>query len=130
MIIKTKTGTVNLSNSFKNKIVAGTLAGVLVLSTSGCGNYNLIDTKYKFNKAITINDGIATIYNIEKWTDYDGEQIQLILKNGTIVLTSAFDTKLFNTMDSEQSIEMIARSFVGPDGVIMYFGETKAVKQK
>jgi len=130
MKFKTSKGTVNLRNSFKNKIAAGTLAGVLVLSTTGCGNYKLIDTKYNFNKAITIKDGIATIYDIEKWTDYDGEQIQLILKNGTIVLTSSFDTKLFNTIDSEQSIEMIARSYVGEEGQVIYFGEPEKVKNK
>ena len=94
MTIKTKKGTVKLANSLKGKLVTGALTGVLVLSMSGCGNYKLIDTKYSFDKAITIIDGVATIYDIEKWTDYEGEQIQLILKDGTIVLTSAFDSML------------------------------------
>lgn len=130
MKIKLNKGTLNMSNTLKAKIAAGTMAGVLVLSMSGCGNHSFIDTKYVFNKAITVNDGVATIYDIEKWNDYDGEQIQLILKDGTVVVTSAFDTKLINTTDSELSIENIARSLVGPDGTIMYFGKTEKVKTK
>ena len=122
---------INISKSAKNKIAAGLIALTITtsaLTLSGCGNQQVFDTKYTFNKAITIKDGVATIYDVEKWRDYEGEQIQLVLVDGTVVLTSSFDTKLFNTDESDCSIEDIARSYVGENGEIIYFGKTSKVK--
>ena len=61
------------------------LAGIIISSRlllSGCGNYNMVDTTFRFNKAIIFGEDCATIIEIEKWTDYDGEQLQIQTKDG------------------------------------------------
>lgn len=58
-----------------------------ILLLCGC-NYNLIDTEYEFNKAICNYDGDKFELKIDKWTDYDGEQLQIIT-NDKVYLVSA-----------------------------------------
>lgn len=62
---------------------------------SGCGNRDIVDTNYTYDKAIIRlpNDEIKEI-EIKKWRDYDGEQIQIIAKDGTVYLVSSFNTAL------------------------------------
>lgn len=71
-------------------------------------NYNILDINYGFNKAIILKDKIATIVNVEFWNDYDGEQIQLRIKDGPLLLTSTYDTFLVNDLASEHDIKEIA----------------------
>ena len=104
----------------RKKAVALALAGVLTTATlTGC-NATVIDTKLTFNKAIIFGDHTATIVEIKKWTDYDGEQLQLITKDDLIIVTSSFDTKLINDKDSEIKAEDIAISVMGEDVKINY----------
>lgn len=103
------------------------LAGVAISSTlllSGCGNYTILDTKYSFNKAIIFDEDSATIIEIEKWTDYDGEQLQLQTKDGAFILTSSYDTKLMDDRNSDISAEDLVRSLKGDDVQINYLGES------
>ena len=111
----------NLKFGSKAKAIA--LGSMLVLSTSvltGCGNYDAFDTNFSFNKAIIFNDDKACIIDIATWADYDGEQIQLILTDGTIILTSSFDTKLINDEKGIISAEEIAKAIAGDDIEITY----------
>ena len=102
-------------------IAAEAITGIVLPLT---GNRQIIDTKYAFDKAIIINsDGNnACIVDIEKWNDYeDSEQIQLVLPDGTCILTSAYDTKLVNIdEDSYLTIEDIARAINGENTEISY----------
>ena len=103
------------------------LAGVAISSTlllSGCGNYTILDTKYTFNKAIIFDEDSATIIEIEKWTDYDGEQLQLQTKDGAYILTSSYDTKLMDDRNSNISAEDLVRSLKGDDVQINYLGDS------
>lgn len=103
------------------------LAGVAISSTlllSGCGNYTILDTKYSFNKAIIFDEDSATIIEIEKWTDYDGEQLQLQTKDGAYILTSSYDTKLMDDRNSDISAEDLVRSLKGDDVQINYLGDS------
>lgn len=70
------------------------LVGMLLLT--GCGNRELLDTNYTFNRAIVIlNDGTKLELEIKKWADYeDGEQIQIIAKDGKTYLVSSYNTIL------------------------------------
>ena len=70
------------------------ILGGLVLLT-GC-NKQIIDTKYTFDRAIVVlNDGTRMEIEIEKWTDYeDGEQLQIIGKDGKVYLVSSYNTIL------------------------------------
>lgn len=69
------------------------ILGGLVLLT-GC-NKQIIDTKYTFDRAIVVlNDGTRMEIEIAKWNDYDGEQIQIIGKDGKVYLVSSYNTIL------------------------------------
>ena len=105
----------NLKFGSKAKAIA--LGATLALSTTiltGC-NYDFVDTNYSFNKAIIFNENIACIIEITSWGDYDGEQLQLTLNDGTVILTSSFDTKLINEQNSAISAEEIAKAISGED---------------
>lgn len=76
-------------------IILLTIAGLCI----GCfpqiaGNKSWIDTQYRFTKAyITTGNGVIEV-EIKKWNDYEGEQIQIISKDGTVYLVSSFNTVL------------------------------------
>lgn len=71
----------------KKIILLIVLSFTLVLSA--CGNKSFWDTTYTFDHAYVKIDEKWQIVKIDKWTDYDGEQLQLELKSGiTIVLNS------------------------------------------
>ena len=58
------------------------------------GNKSWIDTQYRFTKAyITTGNGVIEV-EIKKWNDYEGEQIQIISKDGAVYLVSSFNTVL------------------------------------
>ena len=74
-------------------LIAIIFVGLFVLT--GC-NKEMIDTNYTYNKAIIrIGDEIIKI-DVDKWRDYEGEQLQITAKDGTIYLTSSFNTTLIN----------------------------------
>lgn len=57
---------------------------------TGCGNRTLLDTTYTYDRAIIqLADGTVVDTKIKSWTDYEGEQIQVIAENGTVYLTSS-----------------------------------------
>ena len=58
-----------------------------ILLLCGC-NYNVIDLEYQYNEAVCDYNGNKFKLKIDRWTDYDGEQIQ-IESNGKIYLISA-----------------------------------------
>ncbi len=109
----------------KKKVITLALIATLATATlTGC-NKDVWDFKYTFNKAIIVNGDTATIVEIDKWTDYDGEQLQIITKDGTIIVTSSFDTKLINDKDGNIKAEDIARALVGDEGEITYLDTGK-----
>ena len=106
--------------NIKKKAIAMAATGVLATAVlTGC-NYDMVDFKYNFNKAIIFREDTATIVEIQKWTDYDGEQLQLITKDGLIIVTSSYDTKLVNDEKSTLTAEDVARSIGGDDIEIRY----------
>jgi len=58
------------------------------------GNKTAIDMKYNYEKAIVNLNGEKLEIEVNSWTDYDGEQIQIIAKDGTVYLVSSFNTIL------------------------------------
>lgn len=59
--------------------------GVILLT--GC-NKQILDLDYEYNKVKCNYDGDKFELNIDKWTDYDGEQLQ-VKSNGKTYLLSA-----------------------------------------
>ena len=58
------------------------------------GNKTAVDLKYKYDKAIVNINGEKIEIDIDTWSDYDGEQIQVISKDGKVYLVSSFNTIL------------------------------------
>lgn len=77
---------------------------------NGAFNKDIIDTKLGFNKAIIIKDNSVLILPISKWCDYEGEQLQLQIENGPLVVTAAYDTILINDISSTTKALDIAKS--------------------
>ena len=84
-----------MKNKFIKIIVLGIMLVVIVVALTGCGNRDMWDTNYTFNRAIVIlNDGTKMEIEIRQWSDYEGEQIQIIGKDGKIYLVSSYNTIL------------------------------------
>lgn len=67
----------------------------MLLVLAGCGNRDLFDTNYTYTKAIVeFPGGEVRELEIKQWKDYDGEQIQIIAKDGNTYLVSSFNTIL------------------------------------
>ena len=91
-------------------------------------NKYILDFEQKFTYALKVVDGNVTIIPLQKWKDYynsDGsedipdspncEQLQLILPDGTVLVTTAYDTLL---VDNISNIKEIAELVRGENGVI------------
>ena len=69
----------------------------LAISFSGCGNRQLFDTTYTFDKAIiSMPDGSVVSGKVSSWRDYeDGDQIQVVI-DGTTYLVHSSNIVLMN----------------------------------
>lgn len=66
-------------------------------SVSAIGNRQILDTNYTFDKAIIdLHNEVITV-EVETWKDYDGEQLQIKAKDGTVYLTSSYNCTLIKT---------------------------------
>ena len=74
---------------------------MLVALLTGC-NYGMMDLNYKYDRAIIklANDEVIEV-EIKQWTDYSGEQLQIIAEDGTVYLTSSFRCDLINDKEKK-----------------------------
>lgn len=67
----------------------------IAIGLAGCGNLDMFDTNYTFHKAyIRWPDGTMKVIEIKQWCDYEGEQLQIIGKDGKIYLVNSVNTVL------------------------------------
>ena len=59
----------------------------LILLCSGC-NYNPLDLNHTFDTVVCNYDGDKFELKVDKWTDYDGEQIQVVSNKKTYLLSA------------------------------------------
>lgn len=73
------------------------IVAILMMLVTGCGNKQMFDTTYTFNKAIiNLPDGQVVSGEVQSWTDYeDGDQIQVKV-NGTTYLVHSSNIVLMN----------------------------------
>ena len=83
--------------------IAGAIMALSMIGLTGC-NKDIFDTHYTFNKAIISLNGQTKVYDIVSWTDYDGEQFQLELTDGSIIVSSSYNTILVYTSGGESQI--------------------------
>ncbi len=79
----------------KKKIVAVLMTvTACMVCLAGC-NRQVVDTKYKFDKALVkVGEEWITV-DVKKWGDYEGEQIQLVLEDGTVMIVSYVNCILY-----------------------------------
>ena len=72
------------------KILALIMVLVFMLTAVSCGNKQIFDTTYKFDKAIIyLPNGKIVEGEIDSWTDYDdGDQIQVKIDGVTYLVHS------------------------------------------
>ena len=87
----------------KNKNIARGLCVLMLIAVlalivcmcTGCGNVQLVDTVYTYDRAIIEMPGGDVIeVEIKKWGDYDGEQLQIVAEDGTVYLVSSYNCVL------------------------------------
>lgn len=123
----------NISKLSKFKMyVASVGVAVAITSMSGCdsSNYDMWDSNYTFTHAVIFEENKTTIVPIKQWSDYEGEQIQIITEEGNVFLTSAFNTKLFNEDNGSLSVEDFAISLSPSDAEISYLEKQDSAKIK
>lgn len=81
----------------KKKILAVMLTQLMILGLTGCGNKDMFDTVYTFDRAIIeLPNGEVIEGRIDRWADYeDGDQIQITI-DGTIYLVHSSKCVLIN----------------------------------
>lgn len=67
-------------------------------------NKAVIDFERTFDKAMITVGSKTVIVEIDKWTDYDGEQLQIWTKGGDILLVSSFDCIFIKEGDDAEYI--------------------------
>jgi hypothetical protein len=82
----------------KKKIIVRAMVITLLLTMlTGCGNMDMLDTNYTYCCAIIkMPDGEILEVEIDQWCDYEGEQVQIIAKDGTVYLVSTYNCILIN----------------------------------
>ena len=73
------------------KLIALVLTIILVLSLTACGNMQVIDTTYSFERAIiNLPNGEVIEGKVTSWKDYeDGDQIQVVINDKTYLVHSS-----------------------------------------
>ena len=70
------------------------LLALTVIVLTAC-NKQILDLNLKFDRAyVKIGDKWKDVA-IKLWNDYDGEQIQITLQDGTVILTSSVNCILY-----------------------------------
>lgn len=66
-------------------------------NVNAVGNRQMFDTVYTFDKAvINLHNEVITV-EVDTWKDYEGEQLQIKAKDGTVYLTSSYNCTLIKT---------------------------------
>ena len=70
------------------KVLCSLLIGGLGILVVGCGNQQLLDTEYTYNKDIIgFTDGSVKEITKKKWNGYDDTSVLTIGKDGEVYLT-------------------------------------------
>ena len=82
----------------KKKVLVALLTVTTILGLTGCGNRDMFDTNYTYDRAIlALPNGESIEVDIKQWKDYeDGDQLQIIAEDGTVYLTSTLNCTLIN----------------------------------
>lgn len=68
----------------------------MITTLASCGNKDLIDTEYKYTKAVVLMpDGKVETFEVKSWCDYDqSDMIQFKTPDGKVYLTHSSNVLL------------------------------------
>ena len=75
----------------KRIITIAVLLALAALALAGCGNKQIFDTNYKFDRAIiSLPNGEVITGEVQSWMDFeDGDQIQVKINGKTYLVHSS-----------------------------------------
>lgn len=79
-------------------------------------NKTIIDLNYGFSNAILSNDNSSSVLKINKWCDYEGEQLQIKLNSGDVILTSSMMLDLINGGTNDLNASIISKMYIDENG--------------
>ena len=82
-------------------------------------NRTFFDFDYGFSNGIISSSGTASTVPIVKWGNYEGEQLQIILDSGDIILTSSVLLDLINGGNPKINASTLARNYVTDDQFVI-----------
>lgn len=113
----------DIESPTKAKDIASSLADKVVDYTDNLTpeeqisfNKTIIDTEYGFANGIVSHDNSATAFPIDKWNDYEGEQLQVKLASGDVILVSSMLLDLINGGNDNLNASNIASAYVDQNG--------------
>ena len=72
------------------KIYTIILTLALMFTMTACGNMQILDTTFTFDKAIvSLPNGEIVEGKVDSWRDYDGDQIQVVIDGTTYLVHSS-----------------------------------------
>ncbi|MDE5889072.1 MAG: hypothetical protein K2H20_03535, partial [Bacilli bacterium] len=74
-------------------------------------NGTIIDLNYGYTNGVVSNDNSATSFRVDKWNDYEGEQLQVRLDSGDVFLASSMFLNLVNGGTEEINASTLASMF-------------------
>ena len=69
----------------KKKLILGLILSSILLVS--CGNRQILDTAWNFNKAIIIIGDEKIEVEVDSWKDYEDTTVQIKTKDGKVYLT-------------------------------------------
>lgn len=88
-------------------------------TTTSSFNRKILDFSNGFSNAIFSNDNSSSAVKINKWTDYEGEQLQLRLETGDVILSSSVMLDLINGGTNKLNASEISKLYVSNNGKII-----------
>lgn len=86
------------------KFLGAFIGIILCAATLTSCNKKVFDLEYTYDKALISMGNRIIIVEVDKWTDYEGEQLQIWTKGGDILLVSSFDCIFINEEDDADYI--------------------------
>lgn len=94
----------------KKKFVGIFIGLCLAMAALTSCNKAVFDFERTFDKAMITIGSETVIVEIDKWTDYEGEQLQIWTKDDDILLVSSYNCVFIKEGDSAESIYKAAHA--------------------
>jgi len=85
-------------------------------NTTSSFNKTIVDFNNGFSNAIISNNNSSTSLKIDKWCDYEGEQLQIKLNTGDVILSSSVMLDLINGGTSSLNASEISKMYISDSG--------------